>query len=407
MSMKELREQLGQRIKAAQDLHAQAVKEDRGFNADENIKWGELNSQIDDLKGRIGTEERAAVLAGIATSSAGIKTLQTDGGQRSEEGDIETRAFDEYLKRGLGELPDDLRDIARRSFTAGTNNTGGYAVPQAFYDKLEVALKAWGGLLSVADIIRTDKGNVLPMPTFNYTGVAATIIGEGTGSTSDSSTPFGVVNLNAYTYRSPLLPVSLEFLQDSAFGEGYIVEALGESIARGFNAHATTGTGTGQPKGIVTAATAGKVGASGQTGSVIYDDLVDLVHSVDPAYRLTSSFMLHDNSLAVVRKLKDTAGRPIFVPGYDGLGQLMPDTVLGYKAAINQDMATMAASAKSILFGNMKKYKVRIAKDVQVLRLAERYADQLQVAFLLFARMDGNLLDAGTHPVKYYQNSAS
>jgi HK97 family phage major capsid protein len=406
--MKKLREELHEMVMTARNMHAEIEKEGRAFKPEENIKWEEINKRIDDLKARLKTSERALDLGQMIDASAGVRTLAANGGVvTNPEQDLNRRAFNAYLQRGMSEMPDELRDVAKRSFIAGTNNVGGYTVPQAFYDQLEVALKAWGGLMAAGEIIRTDKGNALPMPTFNYTAVAATIIGEGSASTNDSSTPFGQVVMNAYTYRSPLLPVSVEFLQDSAFGESYITDALGQSIARGYNAHATTGTGTGQPKGIVTASVSGKVGTTGQTTSVIFDDLIDLVHSIDPAYRPTSSFMLHDTSLAKVRKIKDTSGRPIFIPGFDGLGKPMPDTILGYPVTINQDMAQMAANTKSILFGAMKKYKIRIAKDVQVLRLAERYADQLQVAFLLFARMDGNLLDAGTNPVKYYQNSAS
>jgi HK97 family phage major capsid protein len=295
-----------------------------------------------------------------------------------------------------------------RAFSAGTSNVGGATVPQDFLNKLEIALKAYGGMMQAADLMRTDTGATLPMPTFNYTNVLATIVGEASGSTNDSSTPFGSANLGAYTYRSPLLPISYEFLQDSAFGEDYIVEALSGSIARAVNAHATTGTGTGQPRGIMADAVSGKVGTTGQTLTVIYDDLIDLQHSVDPAYRPMSSFMFNDGSLKVIRKIKDSQNRPIFVPGYEqGAPGGAPDTILGSPIVINQDMAAMAANAKSIAFGALKKYKLRIVRDVTVLRLVERYADQLQVAFLLFMRADGRLLDAGTNPVKYYQNSAT
>jgi HK97 family phage major capsid protein len=254
----------------------------------------------------------------------------------------------------------------------------------------------------------TDNGATLPMPTFNYTAVKATIIGEGSSFTTDSSTPFGVANLGAYTYRSPMLPVSWEFLQDSAFGEGFIADALGRSVAWALNDHATNGTGTSQPRGVITDAVSGKVGTTGQTVSVIYDDLVDLVHAVDPAYRRGALFMMHDSSVKVVRKIKDSSGRPIWLPGYEsGVGVNIPDTLLGYAYKVNQEMPVMAANAKSILFGEFKKYKIRIVRDVTMIRLVERYADLGQVGFGMFMRADARLLDAGTNPIKYYQNSAT
>src|SRR4029453_6666120 len=86
-------------------------------------------------------------------------------------------------------------------------------------------------------------------------------------------------------------------------------------IGRITNTHFTVGTGTGQPQGVVTGATLGKTGIVGQTTAIIYDDLVDLEHAVDPLYRPGSSYMMADSSLKVIKKLKDTAGRPIWQPG--------------------------------------------------------------------------------------------
>lgn len=405
--LKEIRQKLGTVVTAARALHETAEKEDRGFTVEENASWETMNTEIDGLRSRLSVAEKADQLRSFSEASTGRRSASEQ--LPSEEDGNEERAFQHYVKEGMQEMPEELRGIAKRAFSVGAGNVGGFSVPQGFYNNLEIALKAYGGVMECGEIIPTDAGNDLPMPSLNYTAVAATIVGEGVVSTPDASTPFGSVTMKAFTYRSPILPVSLEFLQDSAFDENYIITSLADTIGRGFNGHGTTGTGTGQPKGIVTDAVSGKVGLTGQTTSIIYDDLLDLVHSMDPAYRHSGAakFMMHDQSLKAVRKLKDTAGRPIFIPGFDGLAKPMPDTILGYEVVINQDMAQMAANAKSILFGALSKYKVRIARNVQVLRLAERYADQLQVAFLLFARMDGRLLDAGTNPVKFYQNSAT
>ena len=184
--------------------------------------------------------------------------------------------------------------------------------------------------------------------------------------------------------------------------------ALGEALGRGINAHLTTGTGTGQPRGILADSVSGKVGTTGQTTTVIFDDLVDLIHSVDPEYRKSPSvrFMMHDLSLAKVRKLKDSQGRPIFLPGYDGLGRVMPDTVLGYPVTVNQDVAQMAANAKSILFGDFSMYYIRDCMDVTMFRFTDSaYIKLGQIGFLAWMRSGGNLLDTGA--IKYYANSAT
>jgi HK97 family phage major capsid protein len=182
----------------------------------------------------------------------------------------------------------------------------------------------------------------------------------------------------------------------------FLGSALGTRIGRITNRDFTLGTGSANPNGIVNAATLGKTGATGQQASVIYGDLVDLEHSVDPAYRAGARFMMHDQSLKVIKKLVDSQGRPLWMPGLVGGA---PDTILGYPFTINQDLATMATSAKSILFGDFSKYIIRDVAEVSVLRLDERFAEFHQVAFLAFARVDGDLLDAGTNPVKWYANT--
>jgi HK97 family phage major capsid protein len=420
MTIKELKEKRAKIAADMQALHALAEKEDRGFSTDEDAKWDQMVQDLDEVDSKIKRAQKLSDLAGNApVEPTALRAAGRTGEQQvenAEEAEVR-RVFDKLLRNGMAELDPEERSLMMRrrdnsnearAFTAGAGNAGAYTVPQDFRDQLDVALRAFGGMLSAGDMMTTDTGATLPMPTFNYTNVVASIVGEGASGNQDSSTPFGVANLGAWTYRSPILPVSYEFLQDSAFGTQFIVDALSDSIGRAWNAHFTTGTGSGQPRGIMLDAVAGKVGATGQTVSVVFEDLVDLVHSVDPAYRQQSAgFMMHDQSLKIVRKLKDNQGRPIYLPAYDGLGGAMGDQIMGFNVTINQDMPQMGANAKSLLFGALKKYKIRKVRDITLLRLTERYADNLQVAFLMFARADGRLLDAGTNPVKYYQNSAT
>lgn len=83
-----------------------------------------------------------------------------------------------------------------------------------------------------------------------------------------------------------------------------------------------------------------------------------------------------------------------------------PDTVLGYGYLVDQGIATMAANAKSIGFGNIKEaYVVRQVSGGQLLRLEERYADSLQVGYLGFLRLDAKPNDAAAF--RAYANSAT
>jgi HK97 family phage major capsid protein len=326
---------------------------------------------------------------------------------RTAHPDIEQRAaFRAFCRRDW----EGLSEFENRAFAAGTGNIGGFAVPQSFIDELEVALKSSASMFGAGTVIDTEIGSTAPYPTLNYTGVSGAITAEGATSMNDSSTPFGSVTFSAYTYRSKLLPVSREFLDDVAFDENFIARALSDSVQRAANPHFTTGSGTGQPTGIVTAATTGVTAATGNTTSIPYTSLQDAIHSLDASYLepdengALPAWMMNVSSLKALRKLQDTANAPLDIFGTDKTGRT---TLCGFPVRLNADMANMAANAKPIVFGRLGKYVIRRAGGIFLLRSEERFADTLQIAFQVIMRLDGNLLDAGTHPLAFVQNSAT
>ena len=307
----------------------------------------------------------------------------------------------------------EYRDMSTGGGNALQGTGGGYFVPVGFVDEVDEAMKWYGDMLRSSTIMRTATGQPLPWPNDNDTGSVGELIGEGT-QVSEGDLTLGNVVFGAFKYSTKMIKVSVEMLQDSAFDlESYVKEKFAIRIGRILNTHTTTGAGTTLPKGIVVAATAGPtaVGASGNDGgsetggtSIGSDDLIELEHSVDKAYRRDAAYMAHDTTIKLLKKLKDKYGRPLWLPG---LAVAAPDTINGYEYFTNNDMATVAVNAKSVLFGDLKKYVIREVKEMAVLRLNERFADYGQVAFIGFARYDGNLLDAGTHPVKYLVQAAS
>lgn len=414
MRSKELRQQ---RAKLVEDARALVNKDTP--TAEDSAKFDELMARADTLKAEIDRIERVESAEKELSERVELKAIAAgiSPDQQREENALETAVFNKWLKGGYTALNGDEMQIAMRhrvndpgiraAQAVGTDSAGGYLVPEGFWNQLEESMLAYGGVREVSTVIRTASGNDLPMPTVNDTANKGAILTENT-QISEQDVTFGSVTLNAYMYTSKLVRVSYQLMQDSAFDmAGFLAGALGTRIARITNEHFTTGTGTGQPKGVVTCASAGKTAAGGQTSSVIYDDLVDLEHSVDPSYRRGARFMMNDAWLKAIKKLQvsTTDERPIWLPG---LAVKEPDTILGYPYTINQDMASGAsASTKAILFGNFKKYMVRDVVGATLLRLNERYADYLQVGFFAYSRHDGDMLDAGTDPVKYFITAAS
>lgn len=354
---------------------------------------------------------RVQAVLDLIADNADTDAVRTvvDRAARDQKRPANVDAFWKLMKNGEKLVTPEEWAVLRNTMSVGTSAQGGYTVPTEVATSVADALKAYGGMRDVADVFRTAQGNDINFPTSDGTTETGELIGENTTATG-ADPSFGVVTLKTYKFSSKIVAVPFELLQDTSIDiEEFIRTRLVTRLGRVTNTYFTTGTGISQPNGIVTAASAGKIGTTGQTTTVIFDDLIDLIHSVDPAYRALGrcKFMLNDASLKIIHKLKDTAGRPIFLPGYDGLSGPMSDTILGYPIQINQDVATMAANAKSILFGDFAFYKIRDAMDIQMFRFDDSaYIKLGQIGFLAWMRSGGNFTDVGG-AVKYYANSAT
>lgn len=421
------------------------ARADKAWTAEDQSAWDAFNKDLDDRDKRIADlidtmdrEQRAAE----ARARGGVHLpvdvpADHDGDKPLFARDAYNKAFNAYLAGGISAVTPEQRQMLQSGFqddkemriqTAGTTTAGGFTIPQGFYNLLENAMKWYGGMLSPADlpglpgndgdnnggvpgtsaagvsVIRTDTGNPLPFPNYDDTGNVGARLAEGT-TIGTQDVPFASTTLNAFTYTSKAILISWQLLQDSAFDlPTEIAMVAGERLGRILNTELTVGTGTTMPLGVANAATAGKVGATGQTTTVIYDDIIDLEHSVGLAYRARGKFMFHDNTLKVIRKLKDTQGHPLWQPSIQaGVASLFS----GREYVINNDMPVPAANARSILFGDFSRYKVRLVRTGSLVQLQERYADQLCNGYFVWIRADGNLINAGQNPITYYANSAT
>lgn len=291
----------------------------------------------------------------------------------------------------------------RNSLSTGTLSTGGVTAPPGFITNMENAMLQYGGMLQVADVMRTEHGNEMTWPTADDTGNEGEIVGESK-TIGEQDVALGGVVFNAYKFTSKFVKVPRELIEDSAFDlAAWLGMLLGERIGRALNRKTTVGTGAAQPFGIVPASALGKETA-GAT-ALTFDEILDLKHSVDPAYRPGSRFMFHDNVLLVVKKLKDLQGKYLWERSTTA-GE--PDTIDGDPLMINQHMnGTLAAGNKTMVYGQLSKYKIRQVRTLILKRLTERFADTDEEGFVAFLRGDGNLLDAGTGPVKHLLQKAT
>jgi len=393
-----------QRAAIGKELHALVNKAD--FTSADQAIYDARISEVDDLDARIA--RISAVNERVVSDALEGRALEATARAVRDNGGDPRAVFHKWLRGGDGALNAADWGVVQNTMSTTTNSEGGFAVATEVATSILEALKAYGGMRAVADVIQTAQGNPINYPTSDGTSEVGELIGENTTATS-ADVVFGVKTLSTYKYSSKIVAVPYELLQDSSVDvEALVRNRLTTRLGRITNTHFTTGTGSSQPNGIVTASSAGKTGATGQTTSVIYDDLVDLQHSVDPAYRANGKFMMNDLTVRSVRKIKDGQSRPIFVPGYEvGVPGGVPDTLLGSPLVVNQDVAVMAASAKSILFGDFSNYKIRDVMDVSLFRFTDSAYTKLgQVGFLAWMRAGGQFVDVGGS-VKHYANSAS
>lgn len=451
---KELREQRAPLAGKIRELADKANNEKRDFNAVERENWEKVNKDYDDLTRQIEIAERSeSINSGERDTGSGGRgrtlpgTHDFDGSLPDGPGETRMRpnnateeqramAFQAWFRHQSGiELTDSHVDACRatglnpnrrelvlpvgdtmharrmqRAFRDGRRENaeqralsainaakGATTIPEGFINQFELSLLAFGGMREVSEIMRTDAGNDLPWPTSDDTSNTGELLGENTDVT-EQDVATGAVTLKAYKYSSKMVKVPVELLEDSAFNLPSVIgDMLATRIARIQNTHFTTGDAANKPKGVVTASGLGKTTADAT--AIAGDEIIDLIHSLDPAYRVGARFMFHDNILLYVRKLKDGMGQYLWGSGLNG-GQA--DTLAGYPFTINQDMqSSVATGTKTMLFGQFGKYKIRDVREIRVRRLVERYAETDQEAFVAFMRSDGNLLDAGTDPVKH------
>ena len=391
----ELRGQRAELIKGATAIVDAAQKEGRSLNAEEKSKFDAMEADARSIKDQIDIIERTAEMKKELAANAEVREAAPKATRKG--------AFEKYLRNGMGSLNANERSMMAElrgtsTQVVGTDSLGGFLVPQDFSNELDMATLFTGEVERLAKKLNTAGGALLDYPTINDTATDAGLISEAAAVTVQDMT-FANAQLSAYNYASQVR-VSMQLLQDNAFDlNAFLAEAMGERIARATNAAFTTGTGSSQPQGIITGATLGNTAASAT--AIAADDILDLIHSIDPSYRNKPSFglMAHDNVIAAIRALGLGSANdfPIFIPSMEA-GQ--PDKLFGYNIYYNNDMeSAITTGKKTLLAADFSKFVVRSAGDVQFVRLNERYMDTLEIGFLASVRKDSKVLD--TRAVKY------
>ena len=384
----ELRNRAWEEAKALLDA---AAAEKRDLSAEEEQKYARIN---EDLNKRSETIKQLQ-----ADEARELNIAEATRGKRTAE---ETREVqnDADLVRAL--CRGEVRSVTFEKRDVLTSSTGA-PVPTSFYDQIVEHMVVAGPMLQTSTMINTAGGEALQVPRTNAYSTS-TLTAQGSAFSESDPTFQSFITLNAYKYGH-LIQVSREMIDDSGVDLlGFLARQAGISIGVAVNTALTTGTDSTMPNGIAVAAGSGVTGSTAVVGAFTADNLIDLSYSVNSAYRRMpgTGWMMATSALAATRKLKDTYGQYLFQPSLQA-GQ--PDQLLGYAIYENPDVAAVGTAAKSVLFGNLREYYVRMAGGISFERSDDyAFANDL-ITFRARVRIDGDLPQ--TAAVKYFIGGAS
>lgn len=382
------------------------------YTSDAQAQIRKLNEDFEAIKSEMEieliSEKRAAAYAAqeFAEAESRSKKNTTTTSTAVTYDDV----FWRYMKRNGREKfsDDEMRMLETRGTSTQittTDSLGGYLVPQEFSNQLENMMKWYGGMLGACQTYSTARGGTLEWPTGDDTAVTGNIntAANQAATRTVSDLTFGQVLFGDWLIDSNIIKVSRSLIQDESVGllQNVLRDNLANRLGRKVNSVLTTGTGTNQPYGLTTTVTGTGITTAGAT-AITKSELVRLIASVDYAYANPSNpkvgFMMHQGILAYLRTLDfSTDTTHIFVPGNLATGE--PDRLLGYPIFVNNDLTgptngLPVSATKHIYFGDFSKYVIRRIREISIERNDQQYWDALQVGFMGWLRIDGNLINA-------------
>lgn len=397
MKLRDMLDKRANLIGQMKDLHNNRADSATGNLAPEDMaQWDNIDKEVNELTSAIQREERL--------NSLNARSIQDNERKQEEPDSLEaryTKVFNK-LARANGDKsrlsPEEIltvREYEKRTQVAGTPTAGGFLVPESWGDRIIERMVYYGPMFdeNVSLRINTSNGVDINWPTNDDTANEGVIIGEN-AEDSKVDLVFGNVALKSYKLTSRQVRVSHELLEDNIFDlEGYIAKMLGKRLGRGANKYLTIGTGSDQPQGIVTGAGVGKTATA--NNAITRTEIVDLIHSLDRDYRYqpTSRLMLHDTTLAAIKKLSLGTGddRPLWQPS---IREGEPDRLEGMPYLVNNAMLHIGSGAGSrvMLAGDFSEYAVRVVNGIRI-KFSEHVAfDRDAYAWVAYLRFDGKLL---------------
>jgi HK97 family phage major capsid protein len=378
MELLEIQTRMGKIVSEQRALNDQNVGKD--WAAEDTATDTALDSEYRRLEAdvtRIKTaEQREAALAKVEYKK---KEIQDTSGKSALDAEIRgLRAFLLNDHKVMDEL--------RAAQSSVVNADGAYTVPTTLFNEIDKALVAFGGIRSVSKILTTSTGNPFDMPTVADTGNVGALTAQNADAGGATKVAFGTKQLNSYKISSGVLQIPNELIRDSQFDiVPFLVDLIVERVARKYSTYAITGTGSSQPQGVTIGASTGITAA---VSALTADNILDLIHSVDPAYRTSKNFAVacNDATIKTIRKFKDSNGQYIWQMGNIQTGA--PSSIWNVPIVTDQGFADIGVSTISMLAGDFSKYVIREVGSGELRQSTERYFELDQLGILYQRSVD-------------------
>lgn len=204
-----------------------------------------------------------------------------------------------------------------------------------------------------------------------------------------SDDAFGQLSLSAYKVGTAI-KISEELLNDSVFDlPTYIAKEFARRIGAKEEEAFVIGDGVGKPTGIFAATGGAQEGATSNGAAITFDDMIELFYSIKSPYRKKAVWLLNEQTVKALRKVKDNTGNYIWQPSVS-VG--IPDTILNRPYVTSVYAPTIEAGQKAIAFGDFSYYWIADRQGRSLKRLNELFAMNGQIGFLASQRVDGKLI---------------
>ena len=333
-----------------------------------------LKADIERLEACAESEERS--LPTNRPPREGFESAEADGRSSEERNAASNRAFRAFMK---GER------FEQRDLTIAAD--GGVMIPVAAVSPI-VAQRSAGSLYDIVGHMRTTTGEDVRFPLWDDTGNGLVLDSAAIGNGTDPAVNGVTIKTDGLRTGDPLL-LDNKLVQDVSFDLiSYVNQALTARYQRGVSQAMNAGNSSnivGLTGNIPTPVTTEAVGALG------YDDFVAMIAALDPAYHNGACFAFSNATLGNVLKIKDTQGRPIFIPYLDGAKSGFAGQILGFPVKVDQYAPAVASNNVPVRFGDFGMgYQLReVVPGLVIKQSAQRWIELNRLGVVAFARAGG------------------